>query len=128
MCWSYVFFFKEKTAYEMRISDWSSDVCSSDLFFRDITPKKELLISLSAAKLLTDLTAAVVKGPTGPGDVDGLDRLIAESHRLSDAWCKQLVGPEKTIPLYLRSQMLKQAVSFLSREWERTGQIGRAHV
>src|SRR3546814_7787082 len=26
-----VFFFKQKTAYEMRISDWSSDVCSSDL-------------------------------------------------------------------------------------------------
>src|SRR3546814_8360150 len=30
--WSYVlFFFKQKTAYEMRISDWSSDVCFSDL-------------------------------------------------------------------------------------------------
>src|SRR3546814_2528684 len=27
----HVFFFKQKTAYEMRISDWSSDVCSSDL-------------------------------------------------------------------------------------------------
>src|SRR3546814_1722483 len=29
LCW--FFFFKQKTAYEMRISDWSSDVCSSDL-------------------------------------------------------------------------------------------------
>src|SRR3546814_6448650 len=28
---SLLFFFKQKTAYEMRISDWSSDVCSSDL-------------------------------------------------------------------------------------------------
>src|SRR3546814_7403838 len=28
-----IFFFKQKTAYEMRISDWSSDVCSSDLGF-----------------------------------------------------------------------------------------------
>src|SRR3546814_1072127 len=27
-----LFFFKQKTAYEMRISDWSSDVCSSDLY------------------------------------------------------------------------------------------------
>src|SRR3546814_6617058 len=27
------FFFKQKTAYEMRISDWSSDVCSSDLLW-----------------------------------------------------------------------------------------------
>src|SRR3546814_2407912 len=32
MCTIFVFFFfKQKTAYEMRISDWSSDVCSSDL-------------------------------------------------------------------------------------------------
>src|SRR3546814_2929925 len=30
-CPSPVFFFNQKTAYEMRISDWSSDVCSSDL-------------------------------------------------------------------------------------------------
>src|SRR3546814_10592573 len=29
-----LFFFKQKTAYEMRISDWSSDVCSSDLQFK----------------------------------------------------------------------------------------------
>src|SRR3546814_4192314 len=28
----FFFFFKQKTAYEMRISDWSSDVCSSDLW------------------------------------------------------------------------------------------------
>src|SRR3546814_2721061 len=33
-CFVYVFFFKQKTAYEMRISDWSSDVCSSDLHRR----------------------------------------------------------------------------------------------
>src|SRR3546814_5032514 len=31
MCDGWFFFFKQKTAYEMRISDWSSDVCSSDL-------------------------------------------------------------------------------------------------
>src|SRR3546814_3469790 len=30
-CFVVFFFFKQKTAYEMRISDWSSDVCSSDL-------------------------------------------------------------------------------------------------
>src|SRR3546814_1762065 len=30
-CFYLFFFFKQKTAYEMRISDWSSDVCSSDL-------------------------------------------------------------------------------------------------
>src|SRR3546814_11528443 len=30
-----MFFFKQKTAFEVRISDWSSDVCSSDLIFPD---------------------------------------------------------------------------------------------
>src|SRR3546814_2746599 len=34
---SFFFFFKQKTAYEMRISDWSSDVCSSDLLPRHST-------------------------------------------------------------------------------------------
>src|SRR3546814_6568300 len=33
MLFGVFFFFKQKTAYEMRISDWSSDVCSSDLNF-----------------------------------------------------------------------------------------------
>src|SRR3546814_5428394 len=31
VCCGFFFFFKQKTAYDMRISDWSSDVCSSDL-------------------------------------------------------------------------------------------------
>src|SRR3546814_9496476 len=37
----FFFFFKQKTAYEMRISDWSSDVCSSDLRFTtdEVWPK-----------------------------------------------------------------------------------------
>src|SRR3546814_14690989 len=36
----FFFFFKQKTAYEMRISDWSSDVCSSDLFHRLAVPQQ----------------------------------------------------------------------------------------
>src|SRR3546814_10876115 len=35
--WLCFFFFKQKTAYEMRISDWSSDVCSSDLAGRRVS-------------------------------------------------------------------------------------------
>src|SRR3546814_2136353 len=34
----FFFFFKQKTAYEMRISDWSSDVCSSDLYCMRAAP------------------------------------------------------------------------------------------
>src|SRR3546814_8315034 len=40
LLWLYFFFFKQKTAYEMRISDWSSVVCSSDLGSADyLTPE-----------------------------------------------------------------------------------------
>src|SRR3546814_7108936 len=35
-CCRFIFFFDQKTAYELRISDWSSDVCSSDLVDRRI--------------------------------------------------------------------------------------------
>src|SRR3546814_10261885 len=38
-----VFFFKQKTAYEMRIGDWSSDVCSSDLLMA-VTPTRGLWV------------------------------------------------------------------------------------
>src|SRR3546814_13352703 len=50
------FFFKQKTAYEMRISDWSSDVCSSDLFpglaqTRSADQAREMIMPLIAAPL-----------------------------------------------------------------------------
>src|SRR3546814_6169198 len=51
------FFFKQKTAYEMRISDWSSDVCSSDLVCREAA----LSCNLSGTA-----TRPSRKGPIGP--------------------------------------------------------------
>src|SRR3546814_1089502 len=36
-------FFKQKTAYELRISDWSSDVCSSDLYYA--SPRESVLLA-----------------------------------------------------------------------------------
>src|SRR3546814_9022831 len=55
------FFFKQKTAYEMRISDWSSDVCSSDLFIRtERGAIGGLLLSLPfAAPVLTFISALI---------------------------------------------------------------------
>src|SRR3546814_5066216 len=57
----YVFFvFKQKTAYEMRISDWSSDVCSSDLGANQIGMRKRTLamkwrdLLLPRGRLLAD--------------------------------------------------------------------------
>src|SRR3546814_6348408 len=49
------FFFKQKTAYEMRISDWSSDVCSSDLIgsYNPVLPKgdeKRVVLDVERAK------------------------------------------------------------------------------
>src|SRR3546814_10669041 len=52
--WYVFFLFKQKTAYEMRISDWSSDVCSSDLV-EDIQidrPRgREVLVEIKASGL-----------------------------------------------------------------------------
>src|SRR3546814_11375490 len=38
LCLCYIYFFNQKTAYEVRIRDWSSDVCSSDLAIRQVSP------------------------------------------------------------------------------------------
>src|SRR3546814_1335255 len=54
-----VFFFKQKTAYEMRISDWSSDVCSSDL---------------GGGTIFDGLEVAAVAGP------DAMDRVLYTPH------------------------------------------------
>src|SRR3546814_5424952 len=45
---SFFFFFKQKTAYEMRMSDWSSDVCSSDLLHRLAAEDDALTIERAA--------------------------------------------------------------------------------
>src|SRR3546814_11440751 len=82
------FFFKQKTAYEMRISDWSSDVCSSDLArHRDAAQRRrqslqsefdlrgyvfadaasERLLSLAAQVARSELPV-LITGPNGAGD------------------------------------------------------------
>src|SRR3546814_1686437 len=50
LCYILFFFFKQKTAYEMRISDWSSYVCSSDLWLRQF----EVGANSAAANRLMD--------------------------------------------------------------------------
>src|SRR3546814_1583064 len=64
----YFFFFKQKTAYEMRISDWSSDVCSSDL-------------GLPARALLSFPSLLFLAWRDRPGAEDARSRSTARSWR-----------------------------------------------
>src|SRR3546814_3929217 len=55
------FFFKQKTAYDMRISDWSSDVCSSDLLFFQISERRGAREKRSLGSSFYDRSAATIR-------------------------------------------------------------------
>src|SRR3546814_2670513 len=90
----YVFFFKQKTAYEMRISDWSSDVCSSDLGDGAIIMADRVSVSITIGGDLVkkDLAESVFKS-TLPEDlvVERLRRLRALKLKRSE---ERRVGKE----------------------------------
>src|SRR3546814_2437046 len=75
------FFFKQKTAYEMRISDWSSDVCSSDLL-NIVLSNDDGFEAANIRALYTELKAAghdvVLSGPAqnNSGKGGALDFLV----------------------------------------------------
>src|SRR3546814_12229097 len=79
ICWFFfiffVFFFKQKTAYEMRISDWSSDVCSSDLHDDRILVRLDVVALADAGRhepeALVERLRAPVAGPHLEGEVLG---------------------------------------------------------
>src|SRR3546814_5330752 len=54
----FFFLFKQKTAYEMRISDWSSDVCSSDLLIGALAPEQ---VAEIATQIDTDDAVAIIE-------------------------------------------------------------------
>src|SRR3546814_9603399 len=88
----YIFFFKQKTAYEMRISDWSSDVCSSDLYRYD--DRMEIIPDRAGSVAIVDIggrtTDCVVindwriehsrSGTEMVGVLDVCDKLRSEEH------------------------------------------------
>src|SRR3546814_3257714 len=64
----FIFFFKQKTAYEMRISDWSSDVCSSDLQRRGRHVAAEtdaIAVGIGAAEIAEPVDRAAVDDAGG---------------------------------------------------------------
>src|SRR3546814_14000459 len=62
-------FFKQKTAYEMRISDWSSDVCSSDLIAEDILAYFREPFDIADHHLIVTASMGIAVAPQ-----DGRDR------------------------------------------------------
>src|SRR3546814_5531922 len=68
-----VYFFKKKTAYEMRISDWSSDVCSSDLNLCNASPAADGVPPLLALEAEVELASR-----------DGLRRLALDAFILGN--------------------------------------------
>src|SRR3546814_17672549 len=78
------FFFKQKTAYEMRISDWSSDVCSSDLVAKKV---EAVAGALSERAQQTGRDAVTVAGATAQ-TLAGLQDLGDRGHALAATMTK----------------------------------------
>src|SRR3546814_16046131 len=73
MLYQYFFVFKQKTAYELRISDWSSDVCSSDLSAQRqflSAMSHELRTPLNALIGFAEVMSGELHGPLKPKYVD----------------------------------------------------------
>src|SRR3546814_3411327 len=86
----FVFFFKQKTAYEMRISDWSSDVCSSDLEQREPAMRHDDRIEFVAVK---DQQASAVDGGMHRlfPDLDTAEIRACELAEIGRASCRERV-------------------------------------
>src|SRR3546814_13823748 len=88
----FFFFFKQKTAYEMRISDWSSDVCSSDLAGE--TSKSgtisALLYLVSGVCFIMALRGLSSPGTARQGNFFGLAGM-----EIGRAACRESVGQER---------------------------------
>src|SRR3546814_3785042 len=75
-----VLFFKPKTAYEMRISDWSSDVCSSDLFKLRAHHRPATEIGEGIGGIVEQFSAET-SHRAGPGQHRPLEFIRAVEHR-----------------------------------------------
>src|SRR3546814_3365245 len=80
MCswFSLFFFFKQKTAYEMRISDWSSDVCASDL----ATVGRLAAAAGIAVRILTGREKGAARSTLLGEIADGTAKILVGTHAL----------------------------------------------
>src|SRR3546814_8249756 len=86
----FYFFFKQKTAYDMRISDWSSDVCSSDLIIQSVPVWQLHILDQNGRGKATQQLATLgnracgfhlVAAPAQRFSDDSADRLIVIHHQ-----------------------------------------------
>src|SRR3546814_18790840 len=130
VCCVYFFFFKQKTAYEMRISDWSSDVCSSDLPPPQIEPpptrikglaQKPSGLTLDALDLLPKLGWDAGFYPRWRPGEDGalhaLDRFVVHplAHRVGKSGLVQRPATLGVVVVLVRSEERR-----VGKEWVRT--------
>src|SRR3546814_5188199 len=73
----YFFFFKQKTAYELRISDWSSDVCSSDL--RQVGQHEDALVDEDGDDVFDDADELEVGGLQFGADFGAAPAVVARA-------------------------------------------------
>src|SRR3546814_1831265 len=75
----FFFFFKQKTAYEMRISDWSSDVCSSDLqrlwIENRVDPEA---VHHAASRCAPAITSSAISSATAAGERRSEERRVGK--------------------------------------------------
>src|SRR3546814_7660415 len=117
------FFFKQKTAYEMRISDWSSDVCSSDLLWYASYSRGAKSGGFNATWNPTTLEANVATtGPVGQEVLDSFE--IGGKHELLD----RTLRVSGAAFLYLYQGKQQSVTGFDASTLRTLGQIGRAHV
>src|SRR3546814_7089761 len=84
----YFFFFKQKTAYELRISDWSSDVCSSDLGSR--RSQADASRRWPPAARSAEAGAALA-GAARTGAAGGVDKTFGTAREIGRASCRERV-------------------------------------
>src|SRR3546814_6665857 len=94
----FFFFFKQKTAYEMRISDWSSDVCSSDLLHADRRPDAAGVLAARHLHRVAGEQAGVEEGPEEGGEEHHLGG-DEEDHPVAQAELDDLRSEEHTSEL-----------------------------
>src|SRR3546814_7648387 len=134
------FFFKQKTAYEMRISDWSSDVCSSDLIV-PVTATMTVVDKATGETSRKEVTLTRDEGSRADTSAEGLAALkpVIEGGVITAGNASQLSDGASACVVMEAALAAKRGLAPLGRyvgmalagtepEAMGIGQIGRAHV